>query len=111
MRITPRLANRHGDFTPSLQKTNPGATHGKAISWMTGGGSAWVTGSYDPELNLVYWGTGNPAPDWNGAVRRGDNLYTDCIVALDADTGKLKWYFQATPHDLWDWERRGVNPS
>jgi alcohol dehydrogenase (cytochrome c) len=85
-------------------KDEPGGDTWAGDSWMTGGGSAWVTGSYDPELNLVYWGTGNPAPDWNGAVRRGDNLYTDCIVALDADTGKLKWYFQATPHDLWDWD-------
>ena len=85
-------------------KDEPGGDTWAGDSWMTGGGSAWVTGSFDPELNLVYWGTGNPAPDWNGAVRRGDNLYTDCIVALDADTGKLKWYFQATPHDLWDWD-------
>jgi alcohol dehydrogenase (cytochrome c) len=85
-------------------KDEPGGDTWAGDSWMTGGGSAWVTGSYDPELNLVYWGTGNPAPDWNGAVRRGDNLYTDCIVALDADTGKLNWYFQATPHDVWDWD-------
>lgn len=85
-------------------KDEPGGDTWAGDSWMTGGGSAWVTGSYDPELNLVYWGTGNPAPDWNGAVRRGDNLYTDCIVALDADTGKLQWHFQATPHDVWDWD-------
>ena len=85
-------------------KDEPGGDTWAGDSWMTGGGSAWVTGSYDPELNLVYWGTGNPAPDWNGAVRRGDNLYTDCIVALDADTGELNWYFQATPHDVWDWD-------
>jgi alcohol dehydrogenase (cytochrome c) len=55
-------------------------------------------------LNLTYWGVGNPAPDWNGDVRKGDNLYSDSVVALDADTGKLKWYFQFTPHDLWDWD-------
>ena len=85
-------------------KDEPGGDTWEGDSWMTGGGSAWVTGSYDPELNLVYWGTGNPAPDWNGDVRKGDNLYTDCIVALDADTGKLQWHFQATPHDLWDWD-------
>lgn len=85
-------------------KDEPGGETWEGDSWMTGGGSAWVTGSYDPELNLVYWGTGNPAPDWNGDVRKGDNLYTDCIVALDADTGKLRWHFQATPHDLWDWD-------
>jgi alcohol dehydrogenase (cytochrome c) len=73
-------------------------------SWMRGGGSTWITGSYDPELNLVYWGTGNPGPDWNGDVRPGDNLYTDAVVALDADTGKLRWYFQMTPHDVHDWD-------
>lgn len=73
-------------------------------SWKHGGGSIWLTGSYDPELNLTYWGTGNPGPDWNPAVRPGDNLYSDCVVALDADTGELKWYFQFTPHDEWDWD-------
>ena len=79
----------------------------KGKSWMTGGGSSWVTGTYDPELNLIYWGIGNPAPDFNGDVRPGDNLYTDCVVALEADTGKLRWYFQYTPHDVWDYD--GVN--
>jgi len=69
-----------------------------------GGAAAWVTGSYDPELNLVYYGTGNPNPDYYGAERRGDNLYTCSIVALDADTGQLKWYYQFTPHDTHDWD-------
>lgn len=73
-------------------------------SWKTGGGPAWVTGSYDSSTNLVYWGTGNPSPDWNGDVRKGDNLYTSSVVALDADTGKLKWHFQFTPHDVHDWD-------
>jgi alcohol dehydrogenase (cytochrome c) len=73
-------------------------------SWKTGGGSIWVTGSYDPELNLTYWGVGNPGPDWNGDVRLGDNLYTDSVVALDADTGTLKWHFQFTPHDEFDYD-------
>lgn len=73
-------------------------------SWKRGGGSIWLTGSYDPELNLTYWGVGNPAPDWNGDVRLGDNLYTDSVVALNPDTGKLAWYFQFTPHDEWDWD-------
>jgi alcohol dehydrogenase (cytochrome c) len=72
--------------------------------WTHGGGSIWVTGSYDPELNLTYWGTGNPAPPWNSAQRPGDNLYTDSVVALDADTGKLKWHFQFTPGDPYDWD-------
>jgi alcohol dehydrogenase (cytochrome c) len=73
-------------------------------AWAHGGGSAWITGSYDPDLNLIYWGTGNPGPDWNPDQRPGDNLYTDCAVALDADTGRLKWYFQFTPHDAADWD-------
>ncbi len=64
----------------------------------------WVTGSYDPDSNLTYWGIGNPGPDWNADMRLGDNLYTDCVVALDADTGKLKWYFQFTPHDDFDFD-------
>ncbi|HYM12212.1 MAG TPA: PQQ-dependent dehydrogenase, methanol/ethanol family [Bryobacterales bacterium] len=76
-------------------------------AWSRGGGSAWVTGSYDPALNLVYWGIGNPGPDLNGDVRPGANLFSDCMVALDADTGKLKWYYQFTPHDTHDWD--GVN--
>jgi alcohol dehydrogenase (cytochrome c) len=69
-----------------------------------GGGATWATGTYDPELNLVYWGTGNPNPDYYGGDRRGDNLYTASLVALDADTGELAWYFQFTPHDLHDWD-------
>jgi len=73
-------------------------------SWKTGGGDTWLTGSYDPELNLIYWGTGNPAPDFNGDLRKGDNLYTESMIALEADTGKLKWYFQFTPHDVHDWD-------
>jgi alcohol dehydrogenase (cytochrome c) len=73
-----------------------------------GGGAAWVTGSYDPELNLIYWGTGNPNPDYYGGDRKGDNLYTASLVALDADTGKLRWHYQFTPHDLHDWDANHV---
>jgi alcohol dehydrogenase (cytochrome c) len=73
-------------------------------SWKTGGGSVWVTGSYDAEANLTYWGIGNPGPDWNGDTRAGDNLYTDSVVALDPDTGKLKWYYQFSPHDEFDYD-------
>src|SRR2546421_601881 len=69
-----------------------------------GGGTAWMSGTYDPGLNLLYWGTSNPAPDFEGGVRPGDDLYTDCVLALDPDTGKLKWYFQFTPHDLFDYD-------
>jgi alcohol dehydrogenase (cytochrome c) len=69
-----------------------------------GGGPTWFTGSYDPELDTVYWPTGNPSQEYNGDARPGDNLYSDCILALDRKTGKLKWYYQFTPHDLWDWD-------
>ena len=76
-------------------------------SWLTGGGAAWVTGTYDPELNTLYWGIGNPSPDFNGEVRKGDNLYTCSIVALNPDDGSYKWHFQNSPHDVWDYD--GVN--
>ena len=73
-----------------------------------GGGATWMTGSFDPELNTIYWGTGNPNPDYYGGDRVGDNLYTASIVALDADTGTLKWHYQFTPHDLHDWDSNHV---
>jgi alcohol dehydrogenase (cytochrome c) len=73
-------------------------------AWQRGGGSIWLTGSYDPELNLIIQGVGNPSPDWNATVRPGDNLYTTSAIALDADSGKLKWHFQFVPHDAWDWD-------
>lgn len=82
----------------------PGHETWSGDSWKTGGGNTWLTGSYDPELNVLYWGIGNPAPDFDGDVRKGDNLYTESMVALDPDTGKLKWYFQFTPHDVHDWD-------
>jgi alcohol dehydrogenase (cytochrome c) len=72
--------------------------------YLHGGGTTWMPGTYDPELNTIYWGTSNPAPDFEGGVRPGDDLYTDCVLALDPDTGKLKWYFQFTPHDLFDYD-------
>ncbi len=77
-------------------------------SWKTGGAPAWITGSYDPDLNLVYWPTGNPSPSDFGGERGGDNLYSNSMLALDADTGKLKWYFQFTPHDLHDYDATQV---
>jgi len=77
-------------------------------AWKTGGGPVWVTGSYDPQLNLTYWGTGNPGPDWNGDPRPGDNLYTDSVIALDADTGQLEWHYQFTPHDEFDFDSTQV---
>jgi alcohol dehydrogenase (cytochrome c) len=76
----------------------------KGDAWKNGGGSIWVTGSFDPDLNLTYWGVGNPGPDWNPDQRPGDNLYTDSVVALDADTGALKWHFQFTPNDAYDYD-------
>jgi alcohol dehydrogenase (cytochrome c) len=85
-------------------KGEPGNETWKGDSWQHGGASVWMTGSYDPALNLTYWGIGNPGPDWNGDQRAGDNLYSDCVVALDPDTGKLKWYFQFTPHDTLDYD-------
>src|SRR5712671_6338018 len=85
-------------------KGEPGVETWAGDSWKTGSASTWITGSYDPDLNVIYWGTGNPGPDWNGDVRAGDNLYSDCLVALDADTGKLKWHFQFTPNDPYDYD-------
>jgi alcohol dehydrogenase (cytochrome c) len=82
----------------------PGSETWEGDAWQRGGGSTWLTGSYDPELNLIYWPTGNPAPDWNGDVRPGDNLFTCALLALDPDTGEIRWYFQYTPHDVHDWD-------
>jgi alcohol dehydrogenase (cytochrome c) len=73
-------------------------------AWARGGGNCWVTGTYDPELNLMYWGTGNPAPDFDGGVREGDNLYTDSVIAVDPDNGQIRWHYQYNPHDLWDYD-------
>jgi alcohol dehydrogenase (cytochrome c) len=82
----------------------PGHETWKNDAWKNGGGSIWVTGTYDPELNLTYWGVGNPGPDWNPEQRPGDNLYTDSVIALDADTGRLRWHFQFTPNDPYDYD-------
>ncbi len=72
--------------------------------WEHGGAPVWITGSFDPELNLTYWGVGNPGPDWNPHQRPGDNLYSDSVIALDADTGELAWHFQFTPNDGYDYD-------
>jgi alcohol dehydrogenase (cytochrome c) len=89
--------------------TIPGPGEFGSSSWpgslyLRGGGTTWMPGTYDAALNLLYWGTSNPAPDFDGAVRPGDDLYTDCVLALDPDSGKLKWYFQFTPHDVFDYD-------
>jgi alcohol dehydrogenase (cytochrome c) len=85
-------------------KGEPGIETWSGDAHEHGGGSIWVTGSYDPALNLTYWGVGNPGPDYNPDQRKGDNLYTDSVVALDADTGKLKWHYQFTPNDPYDYD-------
>jgi alcohol dehydrogenase (cytochrome c) len=83
----------------------PGNDTWPGDSWQHGGAPIWVTGSYDPATNLTFWGTGNPNPGWNGGPRNpGDNLYSDSVVALDADTGALKWHYQFTPNDEFDWD-------
>src|SRR5918994_1587310 len=73
-------------------------------AWARGGANCWITGTFDPELNLLYVGTGNPAPDFDGGVREGDNLYTDSVVAVDVDAGRIRWHYQCTPHDVWDYD-------
>ena len=86
----------------------PGNETWSGDSWKLGGAPTWVTGAYDPEANLLYWGTGNPSPDFVGDTRAGDNLYSDCVVALDPETGKLKWHFQFVPHDVNDMDSNQV---
>ncbi|MEM1153142.1 MAG: PQQ-dependent dehydrogenase, methanol/ethanol family [Pseudomonadota bacterium] len=81
----------------------PGNETWAGDSWQRGGGSAWLTGTYDADLDRIYWGTSNPAPVFNGSARQGDNLYTNSIIALNPDSGELDWYFQTSPHDLFDW--------
>jgi alcohol dehydrogenase (cytochrome c) len=81
-----------------------GSNSWPGTTYLHGGGTTWMPGTYDASLNLIFWGTGNPAPDFNDDVRPGDDLYTDCVLALDPDTGKLKWHFQFTPDDLYDFD-------
>jgi alcohol dehydrogenase (cytochrome c) len=103
-----RSAKRLWRFWTIPASGEPGNDTWAGDSWKTGGGATWLTGSYDPALRLVYWGTGNPAPDWNGESRKGDNLYTCSLVALEIDTGKLRWHFQFTPHDVHDWDANQI---
>lgn len=76
-------------------------------AWQRGGGATWITGTYDPELDLLFWGTANPAPVFNGLERAGDNLYTSALLALDPDDGTIRWHYQWTPHDVWDYDGTG----
>ncbi len=82
----------------------PGNESWPGETWRTGGGAPWMNGSYDPELNLIYWGVGQPYPVYDGDPRQGDNLYTNSVVALDPETGRLRWHYQYTPHELWDYD-------
>lgn len=91
-------------YTVARSASDPGADSWANGSWFNGGGTMWNAGSYDPETNTLYWGTGNPAPDWNGDGRLGDNLFTCSLIAVDANTGKMKWYFQFSPHETHDWD-------
>jgi len=99
-----KTGKRAWRFNTIAGKGEPGNETWAGDSWKTGSATSWVTGAYDAESNTVYWGTGNPGPDWNGDVRKGDNLYSDCLIALDPDTGAKKWHFQYTPHDMNDWD-------
>jgi alcohol dehydrogenase (cytochrome c) len=109
----PGYLESHDPETGDLQwrwysHPNPGDPEAKTWpsveAMMHGGGMTWVPSTYDPELNLLYFGTGNPQPVIAGKGRKGDNLYTECIIALNPDTGKLAWYFQPSPHDTHDWD-------
>ena len=88
-------------------KGEPGAETWQGDSYLTGGGSSWVTGSYDPDLDLVFWGVGNPAP-WNPRARAGDNLFTNSVWAVRPETGERVWYYQASPHDPFDYDAVGT---
>jgi alcohol dehydrogenase (cytochrome c) len=78
-------------------------------AWQTGGGAVWVTGTYDAETNQTIWGTGNPVPEFDPTARPGDNLFTNSAVSWDPDTGKMNWYFQYTPGDMWDFDEVGTH--
>jgi alcohol dehydrogenase (cytochrome c) len=86
------------------KRGEPGSETWSGAAIEHGCAATWLTGTYDEELETLYWPTGNPCPDYNGEDRKGDNLYSDSILALDVKTGKLNWHYQYTPHDLWDWD-------
>jgi len=106
--IDPNTGKELWRFYTIPEPGKPGSETWSGEAWKTGGGPIWTTGSYDPDLNLTYWGVGNPGPDWNGDGRPGDNLYTDSVIALDPDTGALKWHYQFTPHDEFDYDATQV---
>jgi PQQ-dependent dehydrogenase (methanol/ethanol family) len=90
-------------------KGEPGYDTWKGNAATYGGGATWLTGSYDPETDTLYWATGNPYPDSDDRERGGDNLFTNCVLALNPDTGKVKWYYQFSPHDVHDWDATEPN--
>ena len=104
LRIEPPTANFFGGAGPFPKKGEPGAETWGGDPAENGGGATWTTGSYDPETDTIYWATGNPYPDGDGKRRPGDDLYTNCILALNPADGKLKWFYQVTPHDVEDWD-------
>jgi alcohol dehydrogenase (cytochrome c) len=103
----PQTGKRLWRFWTIPEPGQPHADSWPGDTWKHGGATTWLTGSYDPELNLLYWGTGNPGP-WNGDARTGDNLYSCSLLALDPKTGTLKWHFQFTPHDVHDWDANQI---
>ena len=102
--VDAKTGNRLWRFYTVPEPGEPGSETWVGDSWKEGGVATWLPGSYDPELNVVYWGTGNAFPDLVGEGREGDNLYAASLLALDPDTGKLKWYYQETPHDVYDFD-------
>ena len=98
------LADRSGKFNAIPGPGEFGHDSWENEAWKTGGGGAWITGSFDPALGLIYWGVRKPGPGFAGDPRPGDNLFSSSVVALHADTGKLAWHFQFTPHDEHDWD-------
>jgi len=99
-----KTGKRAWRFNTIPGKGEPGNETWAGDSWKTGAVTSWVTGVYDAETDTILWGTGNPGPDWNGDARKGDNLYSDSLIALDPATGAKKWHFQYTPHDVNDWD-------
>lgn len=104
----PKTGQRLWRFYTIPAAGEKGSETWKGDVWQRGGAPTWLSGTYDPALNLLYWGTGNPNPDWDGESRPGENLYTDSLLALDPDTGALKWHFQFTPHDTHDWDANEI---
>jgi len=100
------MADWHQNYNATSAPGEPGSQTWKDKAIERPSAVAWFTGTYDPELDTLYWPTGNPGPDFNDDERGGDNLYSCSVIALDPKTGKMKWYYQFTPHDFFDWDLR-----